>query len=84
MGGEMLFLGPGEMLFDAESGAIVAPASRPSQLVPFPRPKPDPDRRPGRDFGRHRRRDPAEADYAAEETRLSWAILFFDNICDQK
>jgi hypothetical protein len=38
-----------------------------SQLVPFSRPEPGPDRRHSRDFGRQRRRDPAETDSLAEE-----------------
>jgi len=38
-----------------------------SQLVPFSRPKPRPDRRHSRDFGRQRPRDPTETDSLAEQ-----------------
>ena len=56
-----------------EAGAVLA-ESQPewraslgwSQLVPFSRPEPGPDRCHSRDFGRQRPRDPAETDSAAE------------------
>ena len=47
-----------------------------SQLVPFSRPEPGPDRRQTRDFARHRLRDPAETDSAAEgdSAKYRWKI----------
>jgi len=44
------------------------------QLVPFSRPRPGPDRRESRDFGRQRPRDPTETDSLAEGMGFELAV----------
>src|SRR6516225_987780 len=54
--------------------------ARPQPARPFSRPKPNPDRRHSRDFGRQRVRDPAETASAAERRGFEPPVSFADRV----